>query len=644
MAYQVQLKKLIKIVNPFEHNIFKGLNVTMEDIESRLNILDIFPNPTDNAQEKIIKEIAFKVANYEQGFVHVRLPEMGEVVEEVLLAGIIDLCAAIYRQEEFLNIDLISTSKMAKTLLGIDMHQDQIDFEPRFSISKTFKWNIPNDLESTWHNPEYILKKIHSFGRFHEGLKMYQHLIPQEIIEKSSFSDIFCDIKYISSLPSEWLYKPNFFNKIKSDDKLFNYTWDLLYVNDYVAFIDNKITQKNNSEQYITMNSIQNSILNNKEKCTKLMKQHIQDLNPNIRYSSSIFKYIDTNIVFDSYFMNLNYFYNRKNDGYNPYYRFELKDIPISILSNKDWQKDFISNFQDFDYLNQEDIMPFVHIFSKNKEKFLDALNLNPTLFCIYKFLSPSLKNDSEIIEVCMNKNSKIYIDLPENLENKQVYLKQFLTQYKELYKQVPFEDIVKLNDKDVFKLIVSSDYQVLNNKKFPKEFKQDPYVLMEAGQELKYLGDKSIEKTLFKNFEVAKKLCSFNNMFYWKAPVELKKNSEFALEQLKNNGDVEICLFASKDFCINALKINEKLGDKVPNYYWDDVKFIKTLVEFIDAGIINKQVFNYAPTKVKHFWDSCNIETDYTNFFNKALLKENLENNLEFSNNVRNNSSIRKI
>ena len=100
MGYKVQLKKLIKIVNPFEHNIFKGLNITIEDIETRINTLDIFPTPSDSEEEITIKKIAYTVANYHQGEIVVQLPEMGEVLDEILLKGSIDLCAAIYRQEE----------------------------------------------------------------------------------------------------------------------------------------------------------------------------------------------------------------------------------------------------------------------------------------------------------------------------------------------------------------------------------------------------------------------------------------------------------------------------------------------------------------------------------------------------------------
>ena len=128
MAFKVQLKKLIKIVNPFEHNIFKDIVISIEDIEAKLNTLDIFPQQGDTKEEKIIKEIAYKVANYEPNEIKIRLPEMGEVVEEILLSGVIDLCAAIYRQEDYIYVELISTPKMAKTLLGVDLHSEEVDF------------------------------------------------------------------------------------------------------------------------------------------------------------------------------------------------------------------------------------------------------------------------------------------------------------------------------------------------------------------------------------------------------------------------------------------------------------------------------------------------------------------------------------
>lgn len=622
MAYKVPLKKLIKIVNPFEHNIFKDINFSIEDIESRLNTLDIFPNQSDSKEERIIKEIAYKVANYEQGLVKIRLPEMEEVLEEVLLAGFIDLCAAIYRQEEFLTVDLISTPKMAKTFLGIDMHHEQIDFTPYVNDSLIFNWNIPTDLDRTWNNPEFIYQKILSEGSFEEGLKLYQEAIPSELINTSAFADIFCKKGHILSLPTDWLYKPNFFNIIKSNADLFLHTWDLVYSEDYQAFLDDKINIKNNHDKFITLNAIKNGVFNHKQFCKDLITVE-QNRNESF---SSIFKYFNENIVYDSYFMNLNYFNNPY--GYNRLKLFSLKDIPSSILNNSEWQSDFIAKFKNFSELSLDDITPIVRIVATNKDKILNSLSQNNSLYCIYDLLPSQYKSNPDIIEKFVEANPKVYLKLSSQIAHKEVYLRKFLTEYPSLYNQVPFEDIVALNDKDIFKSLVATDYKILNNKKFPKEFKEDTSVLLKAGANLKYLGDKRIEKLLFKNLDVAKELCSFDNLFYWKAPIDLKRNPEFALEQLKHNGDIEMYLFASKDFCINALKINERLADKIPAPYWDDLKFISTLAEFIDANVINKKVFDFAPPRVREFLDSCNIDSDFTFFFNKVIVKERLEKN----------------
>lgn len=621
MAYKVPLKKLIKIVNPFEHNIFKDVNFSIEDIESRLNTLDIFPNSSDSKEEIIIKEIAYKVANYEQGPIKIRLPEMGEVFDEVLLSGSIDLCAAIYRQEEFLNVELISTPKIAKTLLGIDMHNEHIDFTPFVNDSLLFNWNIPNYSDRTWNNPEFIYQKILAEGSMEDGLKLYQDSISPELIATSAFADLFCKKSHVLSLPSHWLYKPNFFNIVKSDPSLFLHTWELIYSEDYQDFLDDKITIKNHHDKFITLNAIKNGVFNNKQFC-----QNLIDIETSRKeHFSTIFKYFNDNIIYDSYFMNLNYFYS---DNYNRFKLFSLKNIPYSILNDSEWQNDFISNFKNFAELSVEDLSPIVRMISISKEKILDSLSKNKSLYCIYDLLATDYQDQPDIIEQFLEANSKVYLNLPQQIHNKEIYLKKFLNDYPELYTEVSFEDIVNLNDKDTFKILVATNYKILNHKKFPKEFKEDTSVLLQAGAKLKYLGDKRIEKLLFKNLEVAKQLCSFDPLFYWKAPIDLKRNPEFALEQLKNNGDIEMYLFASKDFCINALKINEQFADKIPAPYWNDLKFIITLAEFIDADVINKKVFNYAPVKVREFLHSCNIDSDFTFFFNKVILKEQLEKN----------------
>lgn len=620
MAYKVPLKKLVKIVNPFEHNIFKGINLTIEDIESRLNTLDIFPSNFDTNEEIVIKEIAYKVANYEQGLIKIRLPEMGEVLEEVLLAGSIDLCAAIYRQEEFVYADLISTPKIAKTLLGIDMHQEQVDFTSNTHTALTFNWAIPSDLDRTWNNPEFILQKILSEGSFEKGLKLFQDSISEDIINTVAFAEEFCKKSYILSLPTEWLYKPNFFNMVKSNADLFLHTWNLVYSDDYQAFLDDKITIKNNHDKFITLNAIKNGVFNHKQFCKELITHELSTH----KTSTTIFKYFNENMIFDSHFMNLNYFHNMY--GYNQFHIFSLKNIPSHILNDSDWQEDFISKFKNFGDLSNEELMPIVKILSSSSDNIVKFLNKNSSLYVIYDLLPENYKLDKHIIDNFIQANSKVYLQLDNNMINKEVYLTKFLTDYPSLYTEIPFEDIVALNNKEIFKTLVATNYKILNNKNFPKEFKDDTSVLLKAGANLKDLGDKRIEKLLFKNLDVAKQLCAFSNVFYWKAPLDLKRHPEFALEQLKYDGDIEMYLFASKDFCINALKINEKLADKIPTPYWDDLKFISTLAEFIDANVISKKVFDYAPQRVRQFLDSCNIESDFTFFFNKIALKEKLQ------------------
>lgn len=623
MGYKVQLKKLIKIVNPFEHNIFKGLNITMEDIETRINTLDIFPMPSDSEEEITIKKIAYKVANYQQGEIVIQLPEMGEVLDEILMKGSIDLCAAIYRQEEFVNVNLLATPKMAKTLLGVDLLEDQQDFELSDNSPLLFDWKVPSDLDKTWNNPEYILQRILSERSFEDGIKLHLSNIPSEIIDTVKFAEVFCQKRYILSLPPEWLYKPNFFNIVKSNNELFLHTFDMVYAEDYQEFIDNpsSLSIKTNNEKFITLTAIKNGLFNNSSFCKEIISfEKSQDS------WDTILKYFNENVLFEPFFLNLCYFHNPH--GYNKFHLFELKNIPKHILQNENWQNQFIQTFKDFSQLSVENLIPVVKILN-DKDKIIEALKINQSLYSIYKLLPTALKDDSEVIEAFVDANSKVYLHLNSNIEHKNFYLRRFLMENPSLYNQVPFDDIVQLNDKEVFQHIVANDYHILNNKKFPKQFKEDTSVLIKAGANLKYLGDKRIEKILFKNIDIAKQLCSFDPLFYWKAPTDLKRNPEFALEQLKHNGDIEMYLFASKDFCINALKINERLADKIPDPYWNDLKFIKSIAEFVDQNEINKKVFDFAPSRVRQFIDSCNIDSDFSFFFNKVILNQKLNDDL---------------
>ena len=324
MGYKVQLKKLIKIVNPFEHNIFKGLNITMEDIETRINTLDIFPTPSDTEEETTIKKIAYKVANYHQDEIIVQLPEMGEVLDEILLKGSIDLCAAIYRQEDFVNVNLLATPKMAKTLLGVDLLEDREDFELSDHSPLLFDWKVPSDLDKTWNNPEYILQRILSERSFEDGIKIHLDNIPLEIIDTVKFAEVFCQKRYILSLPPEWLYKPNFFNIVKSNPELFLHTFDMVYSEDYQEFMDNpsSLSIKNHQDKFITLTAIKNGLFTNSSFCKDIISyENSQDS------WDTILKHFNENILYEPFFLNLCYFHNPH--GYNKFHLFDL--IPTVI-------------------------------------------------------------------------------------------------------------------------------------------------------------------------------------------------------------------------------------------------------------------------------------------------------------------------
>lgn len=66
-------------------------------------------------------------------------------------------------------------------------------------------------------------------------------------------------------MPPEWLYKPNFFNIVKSNPELFLHTFDMVYSEDLSNSMDNpsSLSIKTNNEKFVLLLPLKMDYLNN---------------------------------------------------------------------------------------------------------------------------------------------------------------------------------------------------------------------------------------------------------------------------------------------------------------------------------------------------------------------------------------------
>ena len=100
------------------------------------------------------------------------------------------------------------------------------------------------------------------------------------------------------------------------------------------------------------------------------------------------------------------------------------------------------------------------------------------------------------------------------------------------------------------------------------------------------------------KNLDVAKELCAFDSLFYWKAPLDLKRNPEFALAQLENNGDIE--------------KMQSKIDWK--KEYDQSVKKLSDMASIFDN--LNKEIKSW----IINYFEKYNQIDSISNYYEKYL------------------------
>ena len=150
-----------------------------------------------------------------------------------------------------------------------------------------------------------------------------------------------------------------------------------------------------------------------------------------------------------------------------------LEYVPIEIVENDDYY-----------YLSEKAI--------KNEKLALKFCcgkmrnNKEKVLFCLKSFqsstlytcISNELKNDSEIIDICLNYNPNIYIELPEDVKEDLRIIHRILDMNPMLYNRIPEK---YKTDKKILFSVLEKNYKMLQY--FPEIIKNDNEILIKALQ-----------------------------------------------------------------------------------------------------------------------------------------------------------------
>lgn len=202
--------------------------------------------------------------------------------------------------------------------------------------------------------------------------------------------------------------------------------------------------------------------------------------------------------------------------------------------------------------------------------------------------------------------------------------------------------NIYELKELETIKLIASKNEDLLNSKKTPNEWKENPEIilaLLSGKSNLSYSNlskENVIALSTNKDFvkEVVKK--DKSGSFYKLLPEKIKNDKSVALSLLEAFSNIEDAIkllppFILQDKLLNIelIKINSKAIKYLNAEIWNDKEFVLTLFNQIEGTNYESQVKKDLPEKIQFFLETFNIKENYYTFFNNYYLQKKLESNL---------------
>lgn len=661
MNYEIPLKKLKKIVDPFTASDNEVSQIDKKQLKKLLDNADIFTAPTDNSEVKFLKSLAYEVANYQPQEIKIHLPEDGQFnrIEDLVTNGLINLYAAIYLDKDTCIANITGNEKAVKTLLGVDLNKPNDIELPKVPKVKDFFWEINEVVvENTWGDPDFILEKFKHVDDddFNDTFKdVLKHAEPQvwdnyDFVLKlaSNYKESFPLL-----MPENFLEKDSIFQVIKNRPDLFKKLWDFhledLFDKFEPVLNDDGVLQTASyygdySEAPSFLEKVKSQLFTD----VNYVKKILQDFKGNYgSKTSKLYKRLSFDVQFDKDIINMIY-KSQKGDYDESIWIYPHMNIPEANKNDYQWVKSFI--LEHGSNLSWDRIKPPVKNYTpsreldnlysswiNNKELVIDMINsVDPQKIVgfnhIYNVLPTKIKNDKEIVNIFMDKYPQTYLLLNDKYQAH--YVLDHIEKSPSIY--LPNELIITFEDKEILKKIISKgSIDWLTTKGCPVKWKTDIELISLIGEKAsdkdlrELFDDKKIVATMFKIPGLGERVLTIVPTMYSWLPLDKRMDKDLALLALCGKTTVEQSFFANKEFCIEALKTNYETK-QIPDGFWNNQDFVLQVFKNIDEKTISGAIMPLLPDRVKKLLTVFEIDKDYEKFFSRCFLNANLQNNLD--------------
>lgn len=640
--HTISLAKLKKLSNPFEE-IIEGLNtvIKIDDIKGKLSYKDIFVVTGDSSEETIdqnhLRKIAYHVANSYNSTIYVQLSSINDNNNIIIPTSdnIYKYAAALYRGDKDINIELNSSVRDAKILLGLKLLEDSSIKDIKSDTITPVYWRIVEEKFDNWNDPQKILAYIND-----DNFSTYYSYIDKELWKNADFLS-----KIKNKVSSKKIHYEDKLNEAyihlmcKKDDFFSEFN---IFKSEYDLFVDNK------SNYPELMQIIQDNVFLSEEFLLKNIKsidktiQHYipQQIKLSEQFISAVYSYQMHHINFqhkiDTYLYDPIVDEYLANEAKTPYW-----------LDNKsnDWKDQFFEKYSKFivkslpEYGNIQQKAAYQkiieHWITDDDEIIKKIQGSSGSIYMqLSKNFPTSVKDKFEYCDAIMSLNGTNYHSLPKQFKGNIDFLHKGLDSLKRSFHT---DDSILMTIKDpsiLEKLCEHGLYRTLIQlPKFPEEILYNPeYVnkvpLEEAAYYLKY--NRKFKAALEQSPERIYELVKSQDIAD-KLSIKYKHDDKIFLIRLTSHYSYSAKIsdysrFCSQQFCIKALEHSHTLIKHVPQLFWQDRQFVSIVFDLIDKEQISSYIIKNLPEQIKEVLSHYQIEENYKTFFDNHQLHINFE------------------
>jgi hypothetical protein len=638
MKYAIPIKKIKKIANPFDMLFLKSNElITLKEVENNISTGKVFVDETMSEKEKLLCKIAYEVINKERNTtICIDLRDsMSNETGWLITHGVEELASAIYNNEKIIEVEVLGDEKVIKSFFGkiVPMNGEDSSND-KVQINKgVFDWKIDEVmLNNSWKNEDYVLKKMSVFAKDVCTYADKDLLLDKDFLRKC----VMTNVNIISHLSEDILLSDAFWDILKNPPTNLGITG---FINCWEKTFKKIYVDKNDLRHVEIKKKIDSDIFGNEDLAILLTK------NPeNIKL---FFSYIPDKIK-----MNKNIIDNVFFTGNNDYEKISLskllpeeffKDVKNSykLLRN---EKFYFPTLKTDTYIydgwinNKEDIILLITNIKSHALKY------------IFEILPTNLKNDVDILNELMSKNVETYWLFDEEVQNNKYFLDLYIRNGKDV-ERIDKSILYEINDMELIKSMLINNFKILFDKKCPKEWREDPELIISASNDFYWCRNYFSKIGLRKLEDRPDLLCKLveSNVMNYKhfgpkgkshllVATAYVKNTSGKDESLNTQNEIPNFLWLNKEFCLSVMSANSlyvmsanpRWIKSIPEKFFGERDFLLKMCNNLDKKIISKSVFEYIPKQIKLFFDMFEVEVgNYEKFMNSYLTKKDLESNL---------------